>query len=384
MDLPITRPSQMSYGDEIDFNDLLDKLKSKRFNGFIRVTHGKSEGYILLKNGMERASSFDDYSKMEALQKIKSIVNDNKTLIEVFDIKESHMKYLMDLNKFFVIDSDSKVENILQDLKKNKTQQNTSASSPSTALNELKSEEVPGSIDNHVEIVKEQETVNAEIKNEIISEEKDEVIEEVDESLEEMKNISEDKTHPLDKNSEPGTSTLEVEEIKVPATEGINKENNKEVEDIEPEYQNELKEPDFGMESVKRKNIMKKYGLKDVGEKEVDDILETYKGGILSDDDVEKIELNLMNKIKKSTLGIPKIKGTEVMVFLDNDSELSGIINIITEYESRSLFSRIRGESKDIQNIRRQITNIAQMEIKKSFRGYHEIIDVIEINVEIS
>ena len=48
---------------------------------------------------------------------------------------------------------------------------------------------------------------------------------------------------------------------------------------------------------------MKKYGLKDVGEEEVDNILETYKGGSLSDEDVEKIELTLMNKIKKINTG---------------------------------------------------------------------------------
>jgi hypothetical protein len=129
---------------------------------------------------------------------------------------------------------------------------------------------------------------------------------------------------------------------------------------------------------------MKKYGLKDVGEQEVDNILETYKGGSLSDEDVEKIELTLMNKIKKSILGIPKIKGTEVMVFLDNNAELSGTINIITEYESKGIISRIMGESKDIDNLRRQIINITQIEVKKSFRGYPEIIDDFEINVEIS
>jgi hypothetical protein len=129
---------------------------------------------------------------------------------------------------------------------------------------------------------------------------------------------------------------------------------------------------------------MKKYGLKDVGEEEVDNILETYKGGSLSDEDVEKIELTLMNKIKKSILGIPKIRGTEVMVFLDNTTELTGTINIITEYESKGLLSRIMGESRDLENLRRQIMNITQMEIKKSFRGYPEIVDDFEINVEIS
>ncbi len=123
MELPITRPSQMSYGDEIEFNELLEKLSSKKFNGFIIVTSQGSEGYILLKNGVQSASSFDDYSKKEALEQIKSTVNNSKTLIEVFDIKESQMKYLMDLNKFFIIDSESNIENIIDDLKNNKTEE---------------------------------------------------------------------------------------------------------------------------------------------------------------------------------------------------------------------------------------------------------------------
>ena len=129
---------------------------------------------------------------------------------------------------------------------------------------------------------------------------------------------------------------------------------------------------------------MKKYGLKDVGEEEVENILDSYKGGSLSDEDVEKIELTLMNKIKKSILSIPKIKGTEVMVFLENASELTGTINIITEYESKGFLSRFMGESKDLDNLKKQIINITQIEIKKSFRGYPEIVDNFKINVEVS
>ncbi len=381
MDLPITRPTQTSYGDQIDFNKLLTKLESIRFNGFLRVTSGDSEGYILLKNGVQRASSFDDYAKSEALEKIESTVHDSKTLIEVFDVKESHMDYLMDLNKFFVIDSDSKVENILHDLKKNEKEPDNP---PSTTLDELKSE-VNIDKTSKIEIEKEADT---EIDEETISEEKEEEIqgeiEELDDTIKENESWK-DKGHPLDENSDLKDSSTsgEEEKIRIPATEGINSNDNNEIDEPNA-LSEELKEPSFGAENIDRMDLMKKYGLKDVEEKEVDDILESYRGGILTDEDVERIELTLMNKIKKSILGIPKIKGTEVMVFLDNTSELSGMVSVITEYESRGLFSRIRGESKDIKDIKRQITNITQIEIQKSFRGYPEIMDNIEINVEIS
>ncbi len=133
-----------------------------------------------------------------------------------------------------------------------------------------------------------------------------------------------------------------------------------------------------------RSELLKKYGIKDVEDQEVEGLLQSYKGGIIDDDDVEKVELALMNLIKKSVLGIPKIKGTEVMVFLDNYKELSGTINIITEYESQGFLNRIMGQNRTAINLRRQIINIAEIAIKKSFRQYPEVVEKFEINVEFS
>jgi len=89
-----------------------------------------------------------------------------------------------------------------------------------------------------------------------------------------------------------------------------------------------------------------------------------------------------MNKIKKSILTIHKIKGAEVMVFLDNVDGLSGKVNIIIESETKGFLSRLMGDSKDI-NLERQIIGISQIEIRKSFRKYPEIVDKFEVNVEI-
>ncbi|HOI70730.1 MAG TPA: DUF2226 domain-containing protein, partial [Methanobacterium sp.] len=137
-------------------------------------------------------------------------------------------------------------------------------------------------------------------------------------------------------------------------------------------------------EPIDRSKLMEKYGIKEMNEDDVDELIDSYSGGSLNEDDVEKIELTLMNKIKKSIFGIPKIKGTEVMVFLDSASEISGDINIIIEYERKGLLSRLMGESKDIDNLRRQVINIVQIEIKKSFRKFPEIVDKFNINVEIN
>lgn len=406
MELPITRPSQMSYGDEINFSELLGELKSKKYNGFIRVTSGSSEGYILFNEGIQSASSFDEYTKTEALEKIKSTVDDRKTLIELFDLKKSQMKYLMDLNKFFSIDPESKVEITIDELKRaeNNAKINSNDVTSATeddiepketlevAMDDARVEESP---EMPVENIKIEESPVTEVKSEPKNtlEENDNDENEVKEKLKAISAISkespEDKNKIEDATPEIETSTIPTkdkpEEIKAPVVETLEgSDSGKEIEKSQYIEENEFVEPGVEAESVDREELMKKYGLKDVGEEEVDNILETYKGGTLSDDDVEKIELTLMNKVKKSILGIPKIRGSEVMVFLDNTTELTGTINIISEYESKGLLSRIRGESRDLENLRRQIMNITQMEIKKSFRGYPEIVDDFEINVEIS
>ena len=46
----------------------------------------------------------------------------------------------------------------------------------------------------------------------------------------------------------------------------------------------------------------------------------------------------------------------------------SGTINIIAEYESEGFFNRIMGQSRTANNLTRQIINIAEIAIKKSFR----------------
>lgn len=385
MELPITRPSQMSYADEINLSELLGELKSKRHNGFIRVTSGSSEGYILFDEGKQSAASFEDYSKLEAIEKIKSVVDDSKTLIEVFDLNKSQMKYLTDLNKFFVIDSDSKIDDIIDELKETELETKTQAKEPPIETDVKYTEDINDKDKNESLIEPEKEAEN------IIKDKKTE--DNGEDVRKKIKEISGGTSEPS-KNVEGSVDTKESEvpeapqkdnsqEVKAPVVEKTT-ENNDPEPDVEESKENEFVEPGVEAESVDREDLMKKYGLKDVGEDEVDNIIESYKGGSLSDEDVEKIELTLMNKVKKSILGIPKIKGTEVMVFLDNTSELSGTINIITEYESKGLISRIMGDTKGLENLKNQIINITQMEVKKSFRGYPEIVDDFEINVEIS
>ncbi len=107
MELPITRPSMMCYADELKFPDLLNNLSSNRHNGFIRITAGSEEGFILFKEGKEIAASYIRYSRVDAIEKIKSAMEDKATLIEVFDVRSNQIDFFMDMNKPYIIGSDA-------------------------------------------------------------------------------------------------------------------------------------------------------------------------------------------------------------------------------------------------------------------------------------
>ena len=107
MDLPITRPSKICYADECDFPEMLIELSANKQNGFIRITSGDDEGFILFKKGNEIAASYDRYSRVEAIENIKVAMEDGSTIIEVFDVRESQVDFFMDMNKPYIIGSEA-------------------------------------------------------------------------------------------------------------------------------------------------------------------------------------------------------------------------------------------------------------------------------------
>ncbi len=449
MELPITKPSQVSYADELDFSELLEKMAENEHNGFIRITHSSEEGYILFKEGKKVAASYDRFLKSEAIDKIKSSFEKSDTLIEVFDLKESQMNYLIDLNKVYKLEekpksvsrptetnlepeiiSDSEnifnpkeasyrksADSLREEMELQYAQsENSDAETKTDSLDEPVTEEV---VEETVEeVVPPVETpinetpVEKNIEPEAIIEEKQSEQPPEESSESEKSSGPEEPPAPEELPKEPPEElTIEEkvneQEVSIPEAEvqgeiqskvasemGDTAESVTSTESEEPEILNEaqettdvteesselVEEPEVPMD---RLDLMKKYGLRDIDENEVENILDTYKGGFISSDDVEKIELTLMNKIKKSVMGIPKIRGTEVMVFLESSPELIGKIKIITIYEGKGLFSRLRGDSKDIQNLRYQITDITEMEIRKSFREYPQIVDNFDIDIEI-
>jgi len=428
MDLPITRPSMMCYADEIEFPEFLKDLSDKKHNGFIRITSGTDEGFILFKKGEEIAASYDRHSRVDAIEKIKDAMDNNRTLIEIFDVRLNQIDFFMDMNKPYIIGSEAydlideiKRSNDVNNIKPELTPEPKAVPMPKPVSEAIKVSEIVSKPVNPVKNENEpKNTINTDIvEDKPISEHSSPIVKNSNESE------SSDEIEPVKSKPDPNPTTIkgEVPEIndseitnessnnkvpiEEPMTESIPEPVKSEPEIIEPsavvsstdtpvvenldsipesnqnetESQEELE--DAEMPPMDRSELMKKYGIKEIQEEDVDNILESYKGGSVSDENVEKIELTLMNKIKKSILALNKIKGAEVMVFLDNSNGLSGKVNIIIELESKGFLSRLMGDSKDI-NLERQIIDISQIEIRKSFRKYPEIVDKFEVNVEIS
>ena len=422
MEMPITKPSMVSYADELDFSKLMEDLASDNKNGFIRVTSRSEEGYILYKNGKQVAASFDRFSKLEALEKISSALGVKNTLIEVFDVGPSQVDYLLDLNKPYAFDEGSNVYDVIGELKKTETpEESISSEEPAESIF---TEESPGKLISS-EKVSDEDISSGKDSNEKIfpgkspEEELPTILEEsskiettvdnssegtvlvteaveppadekIDSTLKEDSSLTESINEPKMDEIKSSHNPVEMSESKDVAPDNVLKppvidekvETPSKVEDVKSSDTKD--EDEIETKPIDRLELLKKYGIKDVQDDDVENLLQSYKGGIIDDDDVERVELVLMNLIKKSVLGIPKIKGTEVMVFLDNYKELTGTINIITEYESQGFLNKIMGQSRTATNLRRQIINIAEIAIKKSFRQYPEVVEKFEINVEFS
>ncbi len=414
MDVPITKPSLVSYADDLDFAQLLENLLKKRHNGFMRITRGADEGFIIFKDGRQVAAEYGKFSRSEAIENITSAVENRGTVIEVFDLKKSHIDYIIDVNKPFLLEADYDVYKVIDELKGiDSTEKAESPVSEPESIPEPEPESIP---EPEPEPVTESEP-DSEMEPEVgpESEPKPEpgTEPEVEPELEPVPGTKVEPTKETEPVSEPEVEAEPITETEsepkkthsvadyiTTAQNSVQPASKDQSTDQTPISREELREqlktvqtetasevePEEAVKSepIDRSKLLEKYGIKEMNEDDVDDLLDDYKGGSLNEDDVEKIELTLMNKIKKSIFGIPKIKGTEVMVFLDNTSDLSGYINIIIEYEGKGLLSRLMGESKDIDNLRRQVINIVQIEIKKSFRKYPEIVDKFNINVDIT
>jgi Uncharacterized protein conserved in archaea (DUF2226). len=128
-----------------------------------------------------------------------------------------------------------------------------------------------------------------------------------------------------------------------------------------------------------RDNLLEKYGLRDMEEKEIDQLLGSYNQDSLNNKELESMERILSKKIYSAVTSLKAIKKAAVEVFIDYSDELRGIVTIIVEYEPKGFLNRI---VRHPNGMNAETIEVTQMEIVELFKNSPELVENFEINIE--
>jgi len=129
---------------------------------------------------------------------------------------------------------------------------------------------------------------------------------------------------------------------------------------------------------AERDNLLEKYGLREMDDEDIEELLGRRNGHSLNNKDIENMEMVLAKKIYKSIMSMSTVKKAAVEVFIENDMELYGTVNIIVEYEPKGLLNRLIGTPNDDT----ETIEVTQIEIIEIFENDYGIIENFEINIE--
>ncbi len=127
-----------------------------------------------------------------------------------------------------------------------------------------------------------------------------------------------------------------------------------------------------------RYDLLEKYGLHEMDEKNIEELLGVYDSDSLNNREIENMERILSRKIYQAIISMSYIKGAAVEIYIEDPDELRGIVNIIVEYEPKSFLDKIRGVSS---NTEAGAIELARKEIAEIFESHPEIIENIEVKV---
>lgn len=133
-------------------------------------------------------------------------------------------------------------------------------------------------------------------------------------------------------------------------------------------------------EFTERHNLLERYGLKDMDEEEIEELLGSYDRATLNNKELESMERILSKKIHSAIMSVHAIKKAAVEVFIDYSDELHGIVTIIVEYEPKNILDRLRGSSNSSMNA--ETIELTQMEISELFKNSPELVGNFEIDIE--
>ena len=133
------------------------------------------------------------------------------------------------------------------------------------------------------------------------------------------------------------------------------------------------------VETVDRSDLLAKYNIQDVQVDDVDHLLENFDRS-LTDENVEKVERNIVEKITNSALSHPKIEWVNVLVFLDEETG-KGSIKIFAEYVDRGLLKRLISDANTQLEV--ELMQTALYEVWDVFTTLGVNTDYLESKIEV-
>ena len=194
---------------------------------------------------------------------------------------------------------------------------------------------------------------------------------------------------------EPENDDLEIAELESDDLDINNFENNySDTSEFESDYGNfvEIESDDLEIdklegegeelktvETVDRSDLLAKYNIQDVQVDDVDHLLENFDRS-LTDENVEKVERNIVEKITNSALSHPKIEWVNVLVFLDEETG-KGSIKIFAEYVDRGLLKRLISDANTQLEV--ELMQTALYEVWDVFTTLGVNTDYLESKIEV-
>lgn len=435
MELSKIKPIKIYNNNEMAFNSLLKQITNSKFDGFIKIkTRRTDEGYILFRDGKGIAASYSQYLKNfildkeffkdDAILKIEHETGNRSYIMEIFELNHSQINYAIKFNEKYVLEIDYTSYNYLN-------YKNSNADRFHEKTKKIKTD------DGHLKEINIEETNDFDYiadvlddKNEDLLENKEEFIESINLSEEKIESVEhiekeneflyENKTTLDDKtisNKNLGDITIihgnkeeiitnknytEDEDLYLEAIDLSGENNNPESFEENDEHIYDTKDDEMFKQSKTGHHNVKKL-IKDIKKAQKEKTPEPDKNltlktsnhtkrsinelkyllKSLSDEEIEMIEMNIMKIIAKSLLTIPKIKHKEVNISIDRNNGLKGKVDITAEYTDKGFLKWITGTSKTNSDyLKNMIFETTQLEIKKTFGNFQEVLDYFDISIK--
>lgn len=377
MELSKVKPSKIYDDGEMTFKSLLKQIINTKFNGFIRITtQNTNEGFILFKEGKGIAASYSRYlknlvldeelSKEDALRKIEYETRKRSYIIEVYELTSSQIDYAIKFNEKYVLEND----NLSQYLKKHKKKQKGAQGEVLNKVYET-SETYDEADSLETRDIKVSDGSSDDSYYKILTGNLNGQYNPIEEDVARYHEKNNESLGIFDSSSVVG-SFHGSETIQILDKEEPEKAPAKNIKSLIRAIKGSQEKPEKRKPPTTTHNSQRSM-------KELKLLLNS-----LNQDEIEMIELNIMNNIKKAILHISKVKEKSVSISIDRKKGLMGNVNIVAEYTDKGFLDLLTGSSKDdIYYLEDLIYDSTQVEIKKVFGNFQDVLDYFDISIKV-